>query len=242
MAYIDPTDDPRCSVYVWAFHSSNDGAIAVMHSLIFGRKSNRIYEDFKSCSVRLTMPAYIKDAYPICCQSIMRNLIQDDEDMLTLNVFAWTSPSTNKTSIMIFDLNQWYKEEMPNVGDWRLKLKYVAVFELQDCVSLDIKVDENSVFPFNSIMKPEEHFYPDSLSFDVSVLENNKFSQFRWFGLQNIVMQQFKMIEPQIVIEPSFYFNELLQVAIYPQFSDAIYDMTTKLVSFSIVVHTRNNF
>lgn len=231
MSFLEPTDDPRCAVYIWAFHSSSQGAIAVMHSLMFTTKAGGVYEDFKSCSVRLTMPIQLQDTHPICCRSIMRNLTQDDEDILTLNVFAWTSQATKKTSVMIFDLNQWYKEEMPPIGDWRLKLKYVSVYELQNCSSLDVIIHENSVFPFNSIMRPEEHFHPNSLSFDVCLLENDKFSHYRWFGLQNIVLQQFNVVGPQIIVEPSFYFNELLQVAILPQFSEAVYGVSSRLVS-----------
>lgn len=233
MSFLEPTDDPRCAVYIWTLHSSSDGAIAVMHSLMFENRINRIYEVFKSCSVRLTMPIYVRETFPICCRSITRNLTQDDEDVLTLNVLAWASPEKKLTNILIFDLNQWYKEEMPSVGDWRLKLKYVAVFELQGTSSLDVIVNENSVFPFNSIMRPEEHFYPNSLSFDACLLESNKFSHYRWFGLQNIVLQQFNVIGPQIILEPSYYFNELIQVAITPQFSDATFNIATPIVSVS---------
>lgn len=232
MSFLEPADDPRCAVYIWAFHSFNDGAVAVMHSLMFSSRVNGIYEAFKSCSVRLTMPVLVKDTLPVCCRSIMRTLTQDEEEILTLNVFAWTSPAAKKTTLMIFDLNQWYKEEMPSLGDWRQQLKYTAVFELH-CSSLDVIINENSVFPFNSILRPEEHFFPNSLSFDVCVLENDRFSHYRWFGLQNIALQQFNVIGPQIILEPSYYFNELLQVAILPQFSDAIYSISTPIVSLT---------
>lgn len=230
MSFLEPADDPRCAVYVWAFHTSNDGAIAVMHSLMYSSRINKVYEDFKSCSVRLTMPMHVRETVPVCCRSIMRTLTQDDEEILTLNIFAWTT-AAKKTNIMIFDLNQWYKEEMPNVGDWRMSLKYAAVFELQISSSLDVIINEHSVYPFNSILRPEEHFYPNSLSFDVCILESDKFSHYRWFGIQNIVLQQFNVIGPQIILEPSYYFNELLQVAIIPQFSDASYSVLTPLVS-----------
>lgn len=202
-----------------------------MHSLMFATKIDLFYKDFKSCSVRLTLPMHSKDTIPICCRAITRSLTQDDEDVLTLNVLAWTSPGRKTTNIIIFDLNQWYKEEMPSVDDWRKKLKYIAVFELQNCAALDVIIHENSVFPFNSIMRPEEHFFPNSLSFDACVLENDKFSHYRWFGIQNIVLQQFNVIGPQIIIEPSYYFNELLQVAIVPQFTDVAYSISTSIVS-----------
>lgn len=245
MSYIEPTDDPRCAVYIWAFHSTDEGAIAVMHSLMYGSKNDGLYDDFKSCSVRLTMPMHSKDTHPVCCHSIMRTLTQDEEDVITLSVLAWNSPKSKKTHIMVFDLNQWYKEEMPSVGDWRMKLNYIAVFEIANCSSFDVIVNESSVFPFNSIQRPEEHFYPNSFSFDLCVLENDKFAHYRWFGLQNIVLQQFNVVGPQIILEPSYYFNELLQVAIVPQFTDANYGIATPIVSlsnFGVILQFTNLF
>lgn len=44
MSYMEPLDDPRNYVYLWAFHASQDGAIAVMHSLMFEEKVNSVYE------------------------------------------------------------------------------------------------------------------------------------------------------------------------------------------------------
>jgi beta-propeller of ELYS nucleoporin len=34
----EPTDDPRANLYVWALHASEEGAVAVMHALIFESK------------------------------------------------------------------------------------------------------------------------------------------------------------------------------------------------------------
>jgi hypothetical protein len=70
LSFLEPSDDSKCAVYVWAFHSSPEGALAVMHSLMFATKNEGIYEEFKSCCSRLTMPMFIKDTFPICCRSI----------------------------------------------------------------------------------------------------------------------------------------------------------------------------
>lgn len=231
MSYIEPIDDPRSAVYIWAFHSSKDGAIAVMHSIMFENRVNGYYENFRSCSVRLTMPMFVKDTFPVCCRSITKTLTQDEEDVLTINLLAWTSPTRNRTNIMVFDLNQWYKEEMPNVGDWRNSLKYTVVFEIPN-ISLDIMLDNNSLMPFNSILRPEEHFYPNSLSFDITVLECDKFTHHRWKGVQHHVLQQFNSLGPQMILEPNYYFNELLQVAITPQFYDTNFNIATSMVSY----------
>lgn len=38
LAYIEPTDDPRACVYIWAFHANAKAAIAVMHSIMYENK------------------------------------------------------------------------------------------------------------------------------------------------------------------------------------------------------------
>jgi len=233
MTYIEPTDDPRCPVFLWTFHSSTDGAIAVMHSLIFKSKVDGNYKDFKMCNVQLTMPMFTKGTFPVCCRSIRKSFTQDEEDILTLILLAWTSPTRKKTNIMLFDLNQWYKDEMPPVGNWRTPLKYAVVFELDDCTSLDVAIDERSVFPFNSIDRPEEHFHPNSLSFDVCVLKGDEFTHLRWLGVQNAVLQAFNNIGPQMILEPNFYFNQLLGVTIAPQDSNC--NASSSIVSLNFV-------
>lgn len=44
MSYLEPIDDPRSYVYIWTFHASQDGAIAVLHSLMYENKVNSVYE------------------------------------------------------------------------------------------------------------------------------------------------------------------------------------------------------
>lgn len=82
-------------------------------------------------------------------------------------LLAWTSENAG-IHVFLFDLNQWYKEQMPNVCNWQDLPTYLAVFPLaasQSGVGLDVWMDQNTVSPFNSIQRPEEHFYPSSLSF-----------------------------------------------------------------------------
>lgn len=231
MSFLEPIDDPRYCVYIWAFHTSNDGAIAVMHSLMYEDKVNSIYENFKSCNVRLTMPIFDKDSTPVSCRSIRKVISQDEEDILTLNLMAWNSRGQKQSHILIFDLNQWYKEEMPNIGDWRQPLNYVTTFSLSEISTLDVLVNEQSVFPFNSIQRPEEHFYPNSLSFEVSFLEADKFRHLFWPGIQNAVLDQFNSVGPQLILEPNNFYNDMMKVAIYPQLYDCIFNANTSIVS-----------
>jgi hypothetical protein len=190
-----------------------------------------IYENFRSCNVRLTLPVFVKDTFPVCCRAITKPINQDEEDVLTINLLAWTSPLQKQTHVMLFDLNQWYKQEMPSVDDWRNPLKYVVVFEIPHA-SYDVICDYDSLAPFNSITRPEEHFHPNSLRFDIVALEmGDKFNYYRWSGLQNVVLQQFNRIGPQIILNPTRHFQDFLQVALTPQFYDVNFNEYTPIVS-----------
>lgn len=38
LAFIEPANDPRACVYVWAFHTNAQTAVAVMHSIMYADK------------------------------------------------------------------------------------------------------------------------------------------------------------------------------------------------------------
>lgn len=38
LSYVEPPDDPRACIYIWAFHENRSSSIAVMHSVMYDRK------------------------------------------------------------------------------------------------------------------------------------------------------------------------------------------------------------
>lgn len=182
LAYIEPADDPRAFVYLWAFHATAKMAIAVMHSVAFASKHSSavnspqqsyVYRHFQSCKSVLTMPIFATHSFPISMQAIGKLMPYDDDNVLSLCLLAWTA--RKRTHVIVFDLNQWYKAEMPMVCDWREQPNYVAVFPLELSASggamtdagavLDVWMNPKTVAPFGSVQRPEEHFYPSSLNF-----------------------------------------------------------------------------
>jgi hypothetical protein len=74
----------------------------------------------------------------------------------------------------LFDLNQWYKEQMPGKIVKGQVSTYMTIFSLDEVVSasanstnplLDVKVDPASLSPFTAVQSLEEHFYPSALAF-----------------------------------------------------------------------------
>jgi hypothetical protein len=77
----------------------------------------------------------------------------------------------------VFDLNQWYKEQMPGKIVKGQASTYIAIFSLNEVVEasansagsinplLDVKVDPASISQFTAVQSLEEHFYPSSFAF-----------------------------------------------------------------------------
>lgn len=181
MAFIEPANDPRACLYIWTFHrTASRHAVAVMHSITYrnkvkaaqaqsGAKPDYIYDEFVSSTPRLTMPICdASETLPIACQAISKQ-IADDDDALSLCVLSWRivgcDVAASSTQVCVFDLNQWYKEQMPEACDWRQANSFLAVFPLLGLQALDVWMDAATVTPFSSIQRPEEHFWPASLNF-----------------------------------------------------------------------------
>lgn len=235
LTYLEPANDPRACVYIWAFHAHSNAPIAVMHSIAFETKSIRndeyIYENFQSCSPRLTIPIYTKGSSPIACQSISKIISEEEDELLSLCLLGWTTPEAN-TFILVFDLNQWYKEQMPNICNWKEYPSYLAPFPIEDKeVPLDIWINQRSVATFNSIQRPEEHFYPTSLSFDCLKLTGSMLCYFHWPGLQNKALGKLNELGAFAILEPDECFAAILETSLIPQFTDHNYHLMPSIVS-----------
>ncbi|XP_055550432.1 protein ELYS isoform X2 [Wyeomyia smithii] len=230
MNMIEPTDDPKACVYIWAFHASKDGAFAVMHTLMFEEKyvehNGHVYEHFLSCSPRLNITCYDKDSYPLGIQSIMKTVSQEEE-VLTLSVLSWIA-SDKSTNVLVFDLNQWYKAEMPITCDWRHELNHTVVFNIKE-IATSIHLVTDSLIPFNSIQRPEEHFYPNSLSFDIITLHCDSCPRYYWIGLQNNLLDYLERNGTVCLMEPNRIYNIMLRSALIPQFIEYNYTFDAPL-------------
>lgn len=118
LTFLEPADDPRPCVYVWAFHANkNSFPFAVMHSVSFISKAyqdgENIYETFQWCRPDLTIPIHEKDSKPISCQSVTKIVSDEEDEQYSLCLLAWTNRMSSL--VLVFDLNQWYKEQMPRV-------------------------------------------------------------------------------------------------------------------------------
>jgi hypothetical protein len=92
----------------------------------------------------------------------------------------WGANCTGSTRMALFDLNQWYKEQMPTKIVKGQAYTYMTVFSLDEVVEasvtsasctnplLDVRVDPASLSQFTAVQSLEEHFYPSALAFGKS--------------------------------------------------------------------------
>lgn len=238
LTFLEPADDPRPCVYIWAFHANESNfPFAVMHAVTFSSKTyqdgENVYETFQWCRPDLTIPIYEKESTPISCQSVTKIITEEEDEQYSLCLLAWTNRISS--FVLVFDLNQWYKEQMPRVCDWRDYPSYLAPFPIQIVdTPLDIWLNPKSVVTFNSIQRPEEHFYPTSLSVGLIEITATTIYNLHWAGLQNNAIKKLSSTGAAAILVPDECFSEFLEASLIPQLSDQNYHANPSKVSDSL--------
>ncbi|XP_074041102.1 AT hook containing transcription factor 1 homolog isoform X2 [Leptinotarsa decemlineata] len=259
-ALQEPADDPRAFCYVWVSYSKSEVdqsglPLVVMYSLCYESKEFHegygfLYQDFQHCSVRFQVelgPLEEVKHGPdpkwgqcLGLQPISKippgkehNSRVSSGDNLALCLISWTvwfGENINQTNILIFDLNQWYKEQMPNFSRWKNCSNYLLRLSLTDMIHitgngktgplLDVALDPKSLAQFVGVQRLEEHFYPTSLSFDLLVLRENDVVLFHNRGLQQALLHQIESTGPLCLLKPSEVSRQVLSLGLTPLFSE----------------------
>jgi len=83
-----------------------------------------------------------------------------------LIVISWHSSADKKNKLVLFDINQWYKDEMPTSVHKNEVPNYMSGYilsGLQTGLALDLR--STTILHFVSLQRYDEHFYPNSLTF-----------------------------------------------------------------------------
>uniref|UniRef100_A0A182VZV9 ELYS-like domain-containing protein n=1 Tax=Anopheles minimus TaxID=112268 RepID=A0A182VZV9_9DIPT len=221
--YVEPSDDPKACLYLWIFYAHPEGAFAFLHMIMceekYSQQGTFVYDQFLSCSSRLNLTSYDPGSVPLNVQTVTKKVFQEDEP-ITLSVLSWKG-SNGMTTVLVFDLNQWYKAEMPYECDWQQELTHTVVFQLEG-ESFHARLNERSLVLFRSIQRPEEHFYPSSLAFDILNFNGINCTTHRWIGLQNKLLQYLEQDGANSVINPAGLYGMLCRAALLPQFHEPI--------------------
>lgn len=121
--------------------------------------------------------------------------------------------------------------------DWRDYPSYLAPFPIESNEApLDIWLNPKSVVTFNSIQRPEEHFYPTSLSFGLIELSTASIHKLQWGGLQSNAIKKLSSTGAVAILVPDDCFAEFLEASLIPQLSDQNYHTNPSKVRFFLIV------
>lgn len=144
----------------------------------------------------------------------------DDEDNSpdrTLFMICWEASTDASeyplTYFAIFDMNQYYHQQLPSqlsVNPAPALCPYLGVFTLSDVtaalsgeVIIDFKLHPETIRKYRCNQYNHDlHFYPSSLSFEVTVLSERSVVEASYHGLQKRVLSGIRVTGPHILIDP----------------------------------------
>ncbi|XP_048487748.1 protein ELYS isoform X3 [Plutella xylostella] len=208
--FQEPCDDPRAFCYLWAVYSVADRfeeqefPLAVMHSLTYQGKrllddGQYLYQDFSTSTIRFQMELSSLEGGAaggrcVSCRthSIATSLGEDGEDnMLNLVQLVWECWGSGAPhhAALLFDLDQWYKAQMPSTYPLQSSpFTHACALPLDRTHVLGAALCAPSVAPYASAHRLEEHFYPNSLSYNCIVLSTSEATLLNTTGIQRQVI------------------------------------------------------
>ncbi|KAL0116130.1 hypothetical protein PUN28_011177 [Cardiocondyla obscurior] len=233
LALLEPTDDPRPFYYLWVVFQdelSKAPPILRMYAMLFERKycnqEVNLYfnlEDDPSLKFELelnegdkvvSLCAIEREANPEQTESAARR----GEDNLLL--IATTD------RVFLFDLNQWYKEQMPHtITECQNPNSILATCRIRS----DVQNEKDSQiinfayiphslqeFSSNGPSLPEELFHPNSLSLEWIELNSTKLTFWMTRGIQTDLLREIATAGPVVLIHPFETFQRCLSVGLVP--------------------------
>ncbi|KAL3282176.1 hypothetical protein HHI36_005370 [Cryptolaemus montrouzieri] len=252
-AIQEPLDDPRAFCYVWAVYGSTDSnstllPYLVMYALCYESKEfhecyGALYENFQYCAVRFHMELGFgsdsvinpKGGKCLRLESLIHKtsnttneicLNDGTEDIVSLCVVIWrvVSENGNSTYMAVFDLNQWYKEQMPNSPNFDNCSSYMitlcvtdSTYTIEEGINIyDVAVNKKTLQQFMGTQRMEGHYYPSSLSFDTCCLLENRAATIQYLGVQKALLAQLQSAGPLCLIRPTDIYQEIVSIGLTP--------------------------
>nr|XP_022908101.1 protein ELYS [Onthophagus taurus] len=250
-AIQEPSDDPKPVCYIWAIYSCykeilTTYPLAVLYSVNYTIKEFHdgygvLYQDFESCMVRYQMELGFNSSNKTSPETNILRLTtyksngsklpspDNPEDSLSICYMAWNIYGTDgvQSYIGLFDLNQWYKAQMPAYTD-NDSANYLSVVCVTDLIGnsdfvLDVTIDEGSVKQFLGVQKPEEHYYTSALSYEITCCEEKVTHFICHRGQQRTLLKSIEESDSLIFLKPQEICKTAQKFGLTPIFLDSSY-------------------
>ncbi|KAI5644097.1 nuclear pore complex assembly domain-containing protein [Phthorimaea operculella] len=248
--FQEPCDDPRAFCYLWVIFSVLDRfeeeefPFAVMYSLTYQGKrmlsdTKCLYQEFLSATIRFQMElttteeaSEVVGGRCVSCHtySVNSNIGgEGEESMLNICQLVWecwgeNASASSQYGMLLFDLDQWYKDQMP------------ATYPLQSCAfmsatrcsqlargataTLDARLVPSSVSVYCAATRLEEHFFPNSLRYECICLNTSEACVLHTTGIQRQIINSLDEVGPTALLNPTRLYHACVQVGLVPLYMD----------------------
>lgn len=231
ISLLEPCDDPRHNLFLWICYE--DFPQAVMYCTSFSSKYfvpgyGVYYQGFESAGLVYRLILGVDENLvakrAINSQAVSKNILRSsnlfDGDSYQIRLFITSYEVYNKGQIanraVVFDLNQWYKEQMPDEGA-SLCLDTVA---LSGNTLWHLALDPASVSHYQWVRPLEQHFHPSSLDFRIWCIEEEGINCFEKLGLQSQWLRNMSVVGPSALLTPTQLFHGALSAGLLPMFDE----------------------
>ncbi|KAI8034667.1 hypothetical protein M5D96_012490 [Drosophila gunungcola] len=224
MCLIMPPDDPKPCFYISALYQIADRLHMLLHNVYY-RRVEQVgdgfrFEHFHSSSVRNHQIFDRGSCSVTACTTASTFSFAGDSGTLLL-IISWYSNTDRKNKLVLFDINQWYKDEMPSCLRHNETPHYVAGYILSGLpIGLGLHLRSTSIMHYVSLQRYDEHFYPDSLTFDCMLLTATGSRYYAQDGVQNRFLNTLRWEHATLFLRPQPYHESIVRLRLLPQFCE----------------------
>ncbi|XP_063623220.1 protein ELYS [Cydia splendana] len=250
--FQEPCDDPRAFCYLWAVFSvmerfeEEEFPLAVMYSLTYQGKrmlsdTKCLYQDFMMATIRFQVELSVMEnagqfigGRCVSCHaySVSSTLGEEGEDsMLNICQLVWECWGENVNSateygMLLFDLDQWYKDQMPSTYGLQsnafMSASWCGQLTTAGTRTLDVRLQPGSVTPYSHATRLEEHFYPNSIHYNCICLNTSDACVLNTAGIQRQIMASIDDTGPTALLNPPRLYHACVAAGLTPLYMDGL--------------------
>lgn len=157
------------------------------------------------------------------------------EDRIALCSVVWTVTNNAQTETFmgLFDLNQWYKEQMPSSVRFNDSpesyILFMSISELMNTSGsvLDVRIDSRTISQFTAAQRLEEHYFPSALAYKLVCTRADDLLWIDCPGIQRYILSRIEQAGSLCLLRPYDIFHNCIMMGLLPLFNDTIYNDST---------------
>ncbi|BFG02713.1 protein ELYS homolog [Drosophila madeirensis] len=230
---VVPPDDPKPCLFIFGIYSGASHTTALLHCIHYRHsyadaQSNELYfKNFKNTETCARLMLDDGHISVLGCTTASTFSFSGDNGTL-LVIIGWYSHQQKTNKLVLFDMNQWYKDEMPNCLHLLDEKPYFVVgYTLTGkAPGLGFHLSARSIKHFISLQRYDEHFYPNSLTFDLCLLTARGGQYHVHVGSQHSFLRKLQGQNATIFLYADDTHADIVRLRLMPQFGELNPDAT----------------